>query len=263
MWQVRWCNHFACLLLSIIKGTPMPLYYSVDYNHLTNDGDYFIRIHPQGSASEAELAQGISEQIGHNVIAVKGMLEAFPTQLAQILASGKSAAIADFMGISVSARLQPGSKITDPNYVLRREDIELHININPKAALARELLNLLLEQKQAFIKVNNTAAKPLLTDVLDFATQKKNQYSPSSPLGLNGAHFSVPKQLNALPSECGVFFKLADKSEVRASIYSTYKQDEIHCLVPSSVSGTVSIILRQYNGNDLEETTLDNIAEST
>ena len=241
----------------------MPLYYSVETNHLSNDGGYYIRIHPQGSANEEQLAQAISEPIGHSVIAVKGMLEAFPTQLAHILASGKNAAIADFMGISVSARLKPGIKISDPNYILRSEDIDLHINVNPKAALSRELLNLLLEQKHPFIKISNTAAKPLLTDVLDFATQKAGQYSPNAPLGLNGAHFNVPKKLNALPTECGVFFKLADKSEQRATIYSSYKQDEIHCLVPSSVSGTVSIIVRQYNGNDLEEAILDNIAQAS
>ena len=171
----------------------MPIYYSVDYNHLTNDGDYFIRIHPQGSASEAELAQGISEQIGHNVIAVKGMLEAFPSQLAQILASGKSAAIADFMGISVSARLQPGSKITDPNYVLRREDIELHININPKANLARELLNLLLEQKQAFIKVNNTAAKPPTHRCFRLCHPEEKPIQPQQPTGPKRRAFQRPQ----------------------------------------------------------------------
>ena len=52
------------------------------------------------------------------------------------------------------------------------------------------------------------------------------------------------------------------QKRTRATIYSSYKQDEIHCLVPSSVSGTVSIIVRQYNGNDLEEAILDNIAQA-
>ncbi len=240
----------------------MPIYYTVDYNYLTDDDEYFIHIHPQGSASEDELALAISEESSFSVIDVKGLLLGFPVQIARILASGRNTLLQDFLGFNVSCRLKKGIKITDPNYVLRSEDIDLHLNVNSKAPFARLLLNMLLQQKQPFIKLNTDKAKPQITHVLDFKTQEKGQYSPSNTFGIYGAHFNPPKELRTLATNCGVFFKLADDSEQRASIYSLYKHDQIHCTVPADVQGQVSVIVRQYSDNQLVQAVLPNVAES-
>ena len=241
----------------------MPLYYSVDYNHLTDDGKYFINIHPQSSVGETELAKAISEDGSFSVIDIKGMFMSFPEQVAQILADGKSLVLQNLLGISVSGRLKNGVEITDPNYSLRSEDIDLRININPKAAFSQMLLNQLLQQKHPFIKQNPATAKPQITSVTDFKTQKKGSYSPNYTFGIYGAHFNHLKELSQLPLDSGVFFQLANKSEQRATIYSLYRNEEIHCMVPSGVSGTVTVIVRQHSNNGLVEGTIDGIIEAS
>ena len=240
----------------------MPLYYSVDYNHLTDDGKYFINIHSQSSVGETELAKAISEDSSFSVVDIKGMLMSFPEQAASILADGKNLVLQDLLGISVSGRLKNGVEITDPNYSLRSEDIDLRININPKAAFNQMLLNQLLGQKHPFIKQNPITAKPQISSVTDFKTQKKGRYSPNYTFGIYGAHFNHPKDLGQLPLDSGVFFQLADKSEQRATIYSLYKNEEIHCMVPSGVSGTVTVIVRQRSGNGLVEGSLSGLTEA-
>ena len=240
----------------------MALYYTVDYNYLTNDDEYFIHIHPQGSSGEDELAKVISEESSFSVMDIKGMLLGFPTQIARILASGRNTLLQDFLGFSVSCRLKKGVKVTDPNYALRSEDIDLHINVNSKAPFSRLLLNTLLQQKQPFIKLNTAKSKPQITEVIDFKTQEKGKYSPSNTFGISGAHFNSPKEIRTLATNCGVFFKLADNSEQRASIYSLYKHDAIHCTIPANVQGKVSVIVRQYSDNQLVEAVLPDVTES-
>ena len=241
----------------------MSLYYSVDYNNLKDEDDYFIRIHSQGTVGEDELAQALSEDTSFSVVDIKGMLLGLPMQIARVLASGKRTMLQDFLGFNVSCRLKPGVKITDPNYTLRNEDIDLNININSKAPFARLLWNVLLQQKHPFIKAISDKAKPQITRVMDFKTQTAGEYSPANTFGIYGAHFNFPKEISKLPANCGVFFKLADDSEQRAGIYSLYKQDEIHCTVPANVQGKVSVIVRQYSDNNLVEAIISDINEAT
>ena len=185
----------------------------------------------------------------------------FPEQAARILAEGKNLLLQDLLGINISCRLKSGVEITDPSYNLRSEDIDLRINLNPKAAFSQMLLNQLLQQKHPFIKQNPVAAKPQIRSVTDFKTQKKGSYSPNYTFGIYGVHFSQSKKPSQLPQESGVFFQLADKSEQRASIYSVYKSEEIHCMVPSGVSGTVTVIVRQRSSNGLVEGIIEGITE--
>ncbi|MEM9423542.1 MAG: hypothetical protein AAF975_01985, partial [Spirochaetota bacterium] len=229
---------------------------------LTKDGDYYIRMHRQGAAGTEELAQFISENTSFSPLDVRSFLMALPQYIARILVDGKTITLPDFLGINVSASIKKGVNITDPNYVLRDGDIDLHINIQAKAAFEHLLHAQLQEQKQPYIKLSNKAAKPIITYVYDFKTQTKGSYSPGNTFGVYGSHFSSPKNIADLPSDSGVFFVLADKSEVRATIYSTYKHEEIHCMVPPAVTGTVSVIVRQRNGNDLVEAKVDNITQS-
>lgn len=147
--------------------------------------------------------------------------------------------------------LSCGGKLTDPEGELTADQLAPYLNLYASAELQSQFRTGLTVERTGV----DSERVPDLETVRNDATGALNSYTPGDVLRLNGSDL----KLDPTDNSQGVFFRNSAGAEVRATRYVTVTDGQILVLVPATLTGPQTLIVRIKYGPNLRQTTFDTI----
>lgn len=145
--------------------------------------------------------------------------------------------------------LSCGGKLADPEGELTADELAPYLNLYASAELQSQFRTGLTLERTGV----DSERVPELETVRNDATGALNSYAPGDVLRLNGSDL----KLDPADTAQGVFFRSGAGAEVRATRYVTVTDGQILVLVPATLTGPQTLILRIKYGPNLRQTTFD------
>jgi len=147
--------------------------------------------------------------------------------------------------------LSCGGKLTDPEGELTADQLAPYLNLYASAELQSQFRTGLTVERSGV----DSERAPDLETVRNDATGALNSYTPGDVLRLNGDDL----KLDPTDDTQGVFFRDSAGAEVRATRYVTVTEGQILVLVPGTLTGPQTLIVRVKYGTNLRQTTLGGV----
>lgn len=147
--------------------------------------------------------------------------------------------------------LSCGGKLTDPEGELTADQLAPYLNLCASAELQNQFRTGLTVERTGV----DSERVPDLETVRNDATGALNSYTPGDVLRLNGSDL----KLDPADNTQGVFFRSSAGAEVRAIRYVTVTDGQILVLVPATLTGPQTLIVRIKYGPNLRQTTFDGV----
>ncbi len=224
-------------------------------------GKFYPRVVIRGSVRTEDLSQQIAAKTLVQPADVNAVFDTMDDEIVINLKAGNSVNLDDFVGFIVSVRLKPGVEITDPDYILNPDDVDVHVNVAIKPAI-RQAVRAGLLAPGSFEKVSARVRVPQISTVFDVISGTFGTYTNNGPVKIRGTGLDLPADRDT-DTRNGVFF-LSEGNEVRATVYISESDSEIVCMVPSAVSSVADIIVRtDYEAEELREGRISGITQNT
>lgn len=234
---------------------------AIDYvleENKVRPGTYYIRVVPKATRRQEEITTDIAQKSLVQPSDIEAVLNVLDDEIVDALIEGYSVIVDGFLGFSLSVNLK--REITDPNYTIDPEDIDVSVNVSVKPQIVRRVRDR-LRTTGDFRKISVPPRSPQPLAVYDVKSQTLGQYTPDGPIEISGSFLDLPDDFNA-DTRNGVFFSF-NGTESRATLYMRDGNKQIVCLVPPTVSGTVDIIVRtDYGGPNLREGRLSAVPQA-
>lgn len=217
----------------------------------TQPGTFFPKVVPVDSKRTDDIAKQIADKSLVQPADINAVIDTLDDEIIDALAAGNTVNLDDFVRLFISLRLKSGVTITDPDYTLDLNDVDVHVNVAVKPAI-RQAVRARLLAPGSFEKTTTRLRLPQINDVFDVLTQSSGNYTSGGPIEIRGVDLDLPSDLDT-DIVNGVFFEISG-SEIRADIYMSEGNKKIVCIVPTSVIGPVTVIVRtDYGQTELRE----------
>jgi hypothetical protein len=226
----------------------------------TQPGTFFPRIIPIESVRTDDVAKQIAAKSLVQPADINAVLDTLDEEIVDALVAGKNVNLDDFVGLFVTLRLKTGVTITDPDYTLDLNDVDIHVNVAVKPAI-RLAVRARLLAPGSFEKTTLRLRVPQINSVFDVLSQTAGTYTSGGPIEIRGVDIDLPSDLDT-DTRNGVFFQ-SEGNETRADIYMSEGNKKITCIVPGSVSSTADIVVRtDYGQTELREGRITGITQN-
>ncbi len=224
-------------------------------------GKFHIRVVPKATRRTEDLSAQIAQKSLVQPNDVAAVLATLISEIVGYLIAGDQVILDDFLGFTLTINLKPGVEITDANYSINPDDVEVNISLRNKPALL-SLVRSALNTAGDFNKVSVATKAPKLTQVHDFTTNSNGVYTSGGVIQVRGEFLDLPDDV-LTDIQNGVFYDIGGGTVYRSDIYISEGDTQITCVVPPQVIGPVTVIVRSdYGGPNLREGSLANIQQA-
>lgn len=214
-----------------------------------------------GSSTRAVLGEQVEESaITAAAAAAAGITPAqaeaaIKSLLEQLLTAAACSQWSDGLYGLIGFRPTSGGSKEDPNQFVTPDDINANVAISFLAAKIAEWRAVLSIQSMGGVgKVT-----PMIEHIFNEANDNENEYTVGQNIRLVGDNLRLDKT----DLTQGVFFRLADNSEVRATGYAGNEPGTLYVIVPTGVTGSVTVRIAAFiNGSVRSYTFTDPITAS-
>lgn len=116
----------------------MAIDYVVQENNF-DPGKFHIRTVPRATRRKDDLAQQIAEKSLVQPADINAVLDTLDDEIISALIAGDNVIIDDFIGFAISVNLKQGVDVTDQNYTIDPDDIDVNISLRNKPAILKQI----------------------------------------------------------------------------------------------------------------------------